>query len=268
MKSISRAQKLDRRTHGDGALLGALDHRRADHEFVVRARHDVEGNARMQKAHRARRASPRACGCASFRHARRAIQEAPCEPPNRGSRRRRPRPPQALRHPRRSGSRRLLRASALSAPTRRRADRDGLRPRRTGLCGSARQDPAQAPRCALRPRAHATTCARRSDRSRLRRAAARQPACPRASRREHARSHQSIAPWPSSTTVCGALSPSQNGASMPPASHDALPPSSRERSMSVTFAPRSASAEAVVRPTTPAPMTVARMARLYSAAST
>ena len=51
MKSISRAQKLDRGTHGDGALLGALDHCRADHEFVVGARHDIERNARVQEAH-------------------------------------------------------------------------------------------------------------------------------------------------------------------------------------------------------------------------
>ena len=68
-------------------------------------------------------------------------------------------------------------------------------------------------------------------------------------------SHQSIAPLPRSTTLAGALSPSQNGASMPPASHEALPPSSGDRSTSVTFAPRSASVSAVVRPTTPAPMT-------------
>src|SRR5580704_9549103 len=47
---------------------------------------------------------------------------------------------------------------------------------------------------------------------------------------------------------------------MPPASHDALPPSSRERSTSVTRAPRSASVSAVVRPTTPAPTTIARIA--------
>src|SRR5580692_4820984 len=47
---------------------------------------------------------------------------------------------------------------------------------------------------------------------------------------------------------------------MPPASHDALPPSSRERSTSVTRAPRSASVSAVVRPATPAPTTVARIA--------
>src|ERR1700722_2923139 len=72
-------------------------------------------------------------------------------------------------------------------------------------------------------------------------------------------SHQSIAPWPSSTTLSGALSPSQNGASMPPASHDALPPISRERSRSVTFAPRAARVSSVVRPATPAPTTVARM---------
>src|ERR1700722_15845936 len=73
-------------------------------------------------------------------------------------------------------------------------------------------------------------------------------------------SHQSIALWPSSTTLCGALSPSQNGASIPPASHDALPPSSRDRSRSVTRAPRSERVSAVVRPTTPAPTTVARIA--------
>src|ERR1700683_2153326 len=75
-------------------------------------------------------------------------------------------------------------------------------------------------------------------------------------------SHQSIAPWPSSTTLCGALSPSQNGASMPPASHDAFPPSTCDRSRSVTCAPRSASVSAVVRPATPAPTTVARIASL------
>src|SRR5262249_23931313 len=58
------------------------------------------------------------------------------------------------------------------------------------------------------------------------------------------------------------LSPSQNGASMPPASHDALRPSSLERSTSDACAPRSARVTAVVRPTTPAPMTVARTASL------
>src|SRR5579863_523553 len=53
MKGVSRAQKLDRRTHADRAFLRALDHGRADHEFVARARDDVERNARMQKTHRA-----------------------------------------------------------------------------------------------------------------------------------------------------------------------------------------------------------------------
>ena len=68
-------------------------------------------------------------------------------------------------------------------------------------------------------------------------------------------SHQSIAPLPRSTTLCGALSPSQKGASMPPASHEALPPSSGDRSTSVTFAPRSARVKRDRQPTTPAPMT-------------
>ncbi len=54
MKRVGCAQKLDRRTHADGALFGAFDHCRADHELVVRARNDVERNARMQKTHRAR----------------------------------------------------------------------------------------------------------------------------------------------------------------------------------------------------------------------
>ena len=71
--------------------------------------------------------------------------------------------------------------------------------------------------------------------------------------------HQSIAPCPSATTPGRALSPSQNGASIPPASHDALPPSSDDRSMSATVAPRSARVSAVVKPTTPAPTTVARI---------
>src|ERR1700729_2733819 len=46
---------------------------------------------------------------------------------------------------------------------------------------------------------------------------------------------------------------------MPPASQDALPPISRDRSSSVTFAPRSARVSAAVRPATPAPTTVARI---------
>src|SRR3984957_20551320 len=49
---------------------------------------------------------------------------------------------------------------------------------------------------------------------------------------------------------------------MPPASQDAFAPSSRARSRSVTCAPRSASVSAVVRPATPAPTTVARIASL------
>ena len=53
MKSVGGAQKLDRRTHADRAFPGTFDHRRANHEFVVHARHDIERNARMQKAHRA-----------------------------------------------------------------------------------------------------------------------------------------------------------------------------------------------------------------------
>src|SRR5208282_1466193 len=32
----------------------ALDHRRADHEFAVRPRHDIEGKARMEEPHRSR----------------------------------------------------------------------------------------------------------------------------------------------------------------------------------------------------------------------
>ena len=74
------------------------------------------------------------------------------------------------------------------------------------------------------------------------------------------RAHQSIAPAPRATTDSGALSPSQYRASIPPASQDALPPSSALRSYKVTSAPRSTSSVAVARPTTPPPMTVARIA--------
>ena len=56
VERIGCAEELDRGTRADPARIAALDHRRADHVEPVAARHDIEGNARMQEAH----ASPKA----------------------------------------------------------------------------------------------------------------------------------------------------------------------------------------------------------------
>ncbi len=118
------------------------------------------------------------------------------------------------------------------------------------LAETSPPDPARVLRSPPRRPVPTHACAPRTARSRERRAAARARGCPRARRRARAASHQSIAPAPRATTDSGALSPSQNRASIPPASHDALPPSSALRSYNVTSAPRSRSSVAVARPIT------------------
>ena len=122
---------------------------------------------------------------------------------------------------------------------------DNPRRRRRGLSGSARQDRARALRSAPRWPAHARACAGRSGRSHRRRAVGRRPVCPLERRRGHARPTVDRA-LAELNHVPGALSSSQNGASMPPASQEALPPSLSDRSTIVTFAPRSARVIAVV----------------------
>ncbi|MCY1232681.1 hypothetical protein D9M72_451880 [compost metagenome] len=74
-----------------------------------------------------------------------------------------------------------------------------------------------------------------------------------------ARSHQSMAPMPRVSTVSSALSRSHQGASMPPANHDAAPPKSGCRSATATSTPRPISSCAKVSPTTPAPLIRTRM---------
>src|SRR5579883_841481 len=54
MQRIGRAQKLDRAAGRHRPAGSALDRGGADHEMAVRARRDVERDARMQEAHRPR----------------------------------------------------------------------------------------------------------------------------------------------------------------------------------------------------------------------
>ena len=175
--------------------------------------------------------NPASCGA---RGKAAAVDETPASGPSAS-----PSTPNRRRRRRRRDS-----ASAASP----RADRHGPRRRKTAPCGSARQDPAPAPRCAPHPRAHDRACARRSARFRRCRAAARRPACHSRDARGTRASHQSIAHCPSSTTSAGALSPSQHGASMPPAQPRRVAAKLRDRSTSATSAPRSASFSAVVSP--------------------
>src|SRR5579863_8635663 len=50
VERIGCIHEFDRGAHADRALLPALDHGRAEHEYGVRARDDIEGHTRMQKA--------------------------------------------------------------------------------------------------------------------------------------------------------------------------------------------------------------------------
>ncbi len=53
MDRIDGAQQFEHGARGEPAALFVLDHRRADHEAAIAARHDIDGMARMQHAARA-----------------------------------------------------------------------------------------------------------------------------------------------------------------------------------------------------------------------
>ena len=256
MQRVGRAQQLDRRAHADRALFRALDHRRADHELAVRPRHDIEGDARMQEAHRAGQrhlARPHADHLAA--HAAQVRQMAA----------RAAKPRQSTTTP----------ALALcpsgcspSSPNRRsRAARDealGERVHRRARIEMAlvgEEEPfAEAPgeiRLERGDRASSTRswpdvrAAKRSI-SPASRGGATTSVPSRATPGTRA-SHQSIALWPSSTTLARralALAERREHAAREPRGVAA---EFAERSISATFAPRSASVSAVASPTTPAP---------------
>ena len=231
MQRIGGAHELDRRAHGDRALLGALDHRRADHVLAVAPRHDIEGMRGCSSRTRAREPQSRACARGSSRRARRAIPAVRSARQNRGSRRRsRVSGTERARRPRRSANRRRVaaapRASARIAargsrwpsPAKKRPLRN--RPARSGSSAAMRASSTRSMTAgALGEALDLADVARR----------ARRPAC----RCAHDAGGTGAPPVDRALArarrpLRGALSPSQNGASMPPASQEALAPRSSD----------------------------------------
>ena len=82
MQRIGRAEKLHQPARGDAAGLLVLDHRRADHEEMIRARHDVDRMARMDEPHGARQGDLRAAQHDHFAfHAAQVGQAVACGEP-------------------------------------------------------------------------------------------------------------------------------------------------------------------------------------------
>ena len=174
----------------------------------------------MQKAHRARqRHLARADAHHFAAHARADWRSAARAAQPRQSMTTSP-VARAFRRPRQTRIVAALRAQALSEGAQsRRADRDGLRRRRTD---PLRKRPARSgSSAAMRASSdapHATARARaRSGRSRQRRAAAATTSVPSRARRARARPTSRSRLGRARRRSAGALSPSQNGASMPPA---------------------------------------------------
>jgi len=185
---------------------------RADHEFVCSPRgDDVEGNARVQKAHGA---SERHLARSGMRiispRTPRNSGKAPCEPPSRRQSTTTFRLARRFSIHTKSGFPPPLRAqSARSASTMRSADQDDLRPRKKRP--SAGNGPQRSGSSSAMPGSSTDACAfvrvREAVDLACVAAAARPPGVPLRFTSGTRASHQSIAPRPSATSLCGALSP-------------------------------------------------------------